>query len=44
MLGNIHDLPWALIGDFNEVLLEEEKSGGNLICQRRVRTIKEMYG
>ena len=41
MLANMRDLPWALIRDFNEVLLEEEKSGGNLICQRRVRKIKE---
>ena len=41
ILANMHDLPWALMGDFNEVLSAEEKYGGNPICQRRVRTIKE---
>ena len=41
MLANMHDLPWALMGDFNEVLSVEEKYGGNLICQRRVSAIKE---
>ena len=39
MLANIQDLPWALMGDFNEVLSKEEKSGGNHISQRRVRVI-----
>ena len=41
MLANMHDLPWALMGDFNEVLSEDEKYRGNPICQRRVRAIKE---
>ena len=31
MLANMHDLPWALMGDFKEVLTKEEKSGGNHI-------------
>ena len=41
MLANLHDLPWALMGDFNEVLATKEKYGGNPICQRRVNAIKE---
>ncbi|XP_023917015.1 uncharacterized protein LOC112028551 [Quercus suber] len=41
ILANMHDLPWALMGDFNEVLAAEEKYGGNPVCQRRIRAIKE---
>ncbi|KAK7848986.1 putative mediator of rna polymerase ii transcription subunit 37c [Quercus suber] len=41
ILANMHDLPWALMGDFNEVLSAEEKYGGNPVCQRRIRAIKE---
>lgn len=40
MLANLHNLPWALMGDFNEVLSEDEKYGGNPICPRRVGAIK----
>ena len=31
-----HNLPWAVIGDFNDVTNEEEEFGGNDICRRRV--------
>ena len=41
MIANMHDLPWALMGDFNEVLSDDEKFGRNPICQRKVRAIKE---
>lgn len=40
MLASLHDLHWAIIGDFNKVISKEEKSGGNPICQRRVRAIQ----
>ena len=32
-----HDLLWILMGDFNEVLEESEKFGGNSLSVRRVR-------
>ena len=41
MIANMLDLPWTLVRDFNEVLSDDEKFGGNPICQRRVRAIKE---
>ena len=31
-----HNLPWAVMGDFNDVTKDEEKKGGNGICRRRV--------
>ena len=39
MLASLHNLPWAIIGDFNEVITEDKKSGGNPISQRRVKAI-----
>ena len=41
MLASLHNLPWALMGDFNEVLFEDEKLGGITISQRRVRAIQD---
>ncbi|XP_030924591.1 uncharacterized protein LOC115951550 [Quercus lobata] len=39
LIATLHDLPWALMGDFNEVIIEGEKARGNPIFQRRVRAI-----
>ena len=41
LIFTLHDLPWALMGEFNEVIAEGEKVGGNPICQRRVRAIMD---
>ena len=41
ILTSLHNLPWSLMGDFNKVLFEDEKLGGNTISQRRVRAIQE---
>lgn len=38
---------WLCVGDFNEILADNEKSGGNLMCEYRMRYFKlcvEMYG
>ena len=40
-LASMSKLPWVCMGDFNEVISEEEKSGGNHISQRRVRAIQD---
>lgn len=37
IIASRHNLPWLALGDFNDVLLEDEKFGGNGICGRRVR-------
>ena len=41
MIANMHDMPCSLMGDFNKVLFDDEKFGGNPIYQKRARAIKE---
>ena len=36
VLADRHNLPWAVMGDFNDVVYGEEKWGGNGVCRRRV--------
>ena len=36
-----HNLLWILIGDFNDVLEESEKFGGNSLSVRKVREYRE---
>ena len=39
MLASLHNLPWAIMRDFNKVIAEEEKTRGNPINQRKVNAI-----
>ena len=36
ILSERHNLPWAVMGDFNDVVIRDEKMGCNGICRRRV--------
>ena len=40
-VGQLHNLPWLMIGDFNEVLGGEDKFGGNQINLNRALEFKE---
>ena len=39
--ANLHDKPWIIIGDFNEVLVEGDKFGGRSISSNRSLLFKE---
>ena len=36
ILSERHNLPWAVMGDFNDVVCDDEKMRGNGVCKRRV--------
>lgn len=40
--GFMQDIPWLLVGDFNQVLDDSEKRGGKPIAQYRARPFREM--
>ena len=40
-IAKLHNLPWLMLGDFNEVLSSEEKFGGNQINLNRALEFKE---
>lgn len=35
VVAGLHSMPWVIAGDFNEVLIGEEKFGGNPISMNR---------
>ena len=39
--ANLHDKPWIIIGDFNEVLVEGDKFGGRIISSNRSLLFKD---
>lgn len=39
--ANLHNKPWIIVGDFNEVLVEEDKFGGRMISANRSLIFKE---
>lgn len=36
-----HDLPWVVIGDFNEILFDHEKEGGNVRPQQYIAAFQQ---
>ena len=37
-----HNLPWAIIGDLNEILFNHEKEGGNLRPHNRMQAFRDV--
>ncbi|XP_075647222.1 uncharacterized protein LOC142618104 [Castanea sativa] len=40
-VASLHSLPWLMLGDFNEVLSINDKSGGNLVNMNRALRFKD---
>ena len=41
IVSQLHNLPWLMLGDFNEVLSGDDKFGGNSVNLNRVLEFKE---
>ena len=40
-VASLHQLPWLMLGDYNELLSSHDKLGGNPLNPRRVQLFKE---
>lgn len=41
VIANIHNLPWVIANEFNELLSNDEKFGGKLVKLSRALSFKE---
>lgn len=41
IVGDAHDAPWSVLGDFNDILRPDEKSGGAAPSRSRMRKFRE---